>query len=237
MKNIIFILFCFSLHAQSTMMTETKANNLFLHKTGNETITGVKTFSTSPVVPNSTLANSAANVQVVIDKVAASVVDMTAALTAGLSSKANTLDMMGVFATKQNTMVSGTNIKTIGGNTVLGSGNLTEVQNSMAASTSLAPTATAVINYVTFMPFTGKTAAYTLTMTDYCATLTTGSATFTLPTAVGATGKEYVFKNKSTGVLTVSGSIDGGTSRQFTTLNTGMRVISNGTTWDIIGLF
>lgn len=109
----------------------------------------------------------------------------------------------------------------------------------MVASTTLAPTATAVINYVTYMPFTGKTAAYTLTMTDYCATLTTGSATFTLPTAVGATGKEYVFKNKSSGVLTVAGAIDSATNttRQFTTQNTGMRIISNGVTWDIIGLF
>lgn len=46
-------------------------------------------------------------------------------------------------ATKQATLVSGTNIKTVGGQSLLGSGNVTEVQNSMTASTTLAPSVTA----------------------------------------------------------------------------------------------
>ena len=46
--------------------------------------------------------------------------------------------------TKQATLVSGTNIKTVGGQSLLGSGNVTEVQNSLTASTILAPSVTAV---------------------------------------------------------------------------------------------
>jgi len=46
--------------------------------------------------------------------------------------------------TKQATLVSGTNIKTIGGQSILGSGDITEVQNSLTASTILAPSVTAV---------------------------------------------------------------------------------------------
>lgn len=44
----------------------------------------------------------------------------------------------------QSVLVSGTNIKTVGGQSLVGSGNITEVQNSLAASTVLAPSATAV---------------------------------------------------------------------------------------------
>lgn len=44
----------------------------------------------------------------------------------------------------QPTLVSNTNIKTVGGVTLLGSGNVTEVQNSLTASTTLAPSVTAV---------------------------------------------------------------------------------------------
>jgi len=46
--------------------------------------------------------------------------------------------------TKQATLVSGTNIKTIGGQSILGSGDITEVQNSLTSSTILAPSVTAV---------------------------------------------------------------------------------------------
>lgn len=45
---------------------------------------------------------------------------------------------------KQSELVSGTSIKTVGGVSLLGSGDVTEVQNTMSASTVLAPSATAV---------------------------------------------------------------------------------------------
>lgn len=44
----------------------------------------------------------------------------------------------------QDALVSGTSLKTIGGISLLGSGNVTEVQNNLTASTTLAPSATAV---------------------------------------------------------------------------------------------
>lgn len=48
------------------------------------------------------------------------------------------------LALKQDVLVSGTTIKTVGGQSLLGSGNITEVQNSLSASTILAPSVTAV---------------------------------------------------------------------------------------------
>jgi hypothetical protein len=48
------------------------------------------------------------------------------------------------LATKQNTLVSGTNIKTVGGQSIVGSGDVTEVQNSLVASTILAPSVSSV---------------------------------------------------------------------------------------------
>jgi hypothetical protein len=45
---------------------------------------------------------------------------------------------------KQDSLVSGTNIKTVGGQSIVGSGNLTEVQNSLVASTTLAPSVSSV---------------------------------------------------------------------------------------------
>ena len=68
---------------------------MVVHKTGNETISGTKTFRSSPVVPNATTATQAVNKE--------------------------QLD------TKQDTLVSGTNIKTINSTSLLGSGNISVV--------------------------------------------------------------------------------------------------------------
>lgn len=70
----------------------------------------------------------------------------------GLSNVDNTSDVnkpvstatQTALNTKQTTLVSGTNIKTVGGQSLLGSGNLTEVQNNLNASTILAPSVNAV---------------------------------------------------------------------------------------------
>lgn len=70
----------------------------------------------------------------------------------GLGNVDNTSDLNKPISTaaqaaldaKQNALVSGTNIKTVGGVSLLGSGNVTEVQNSLTASTTLAPSVTAV---------------------------------------------------------------------------------------------
>ncbi len=70
----------------------------------------------------------------------------------GLSNVDNTSDInkpvsiatQTALNAKQTTLVSGTNIKTVGGQSLLGSGNVTEVQNSLTSTTTLAPSVSAV---------------------------------------------------------------------------------------------
>lgn len=90
--------------------------------------------------------------------------------------------------------------------------------------------------------YSPKTANYTLTSTDYCVDLTANSATFTLPTAVGVSGKQYVVKNSGSGTTltlatTSSQTIDGTTTKTFNTQFAGCRVISDGANWKIIGTY
>ena len=51
--------------------------------------------------------------------------------------------------------------------------------------------------------YVAKTANYTATTTDHTIEATSGTFTITLPTAVGATGQEYVITNSGTGVVTL----------------------------------
>lgn len=88
-----------------------------------------------------------------------------------------------------------------------------------------------------------KTANYTLTGSDY---LVTGSAsggafTLTLPTAVGATGKEYLLKridqtlgNIISIATTSSQTIDGVTSTTLATQYEHLKVISDGANWIVL---
>jgi hypothetical protein len=117
--------------------SEKAIDTAVVHKTGNETISGTKTFSSSPVVPN--------------------------AITVGQVVNKGQLD------TKQDTLVSGTNIKTINSTSLLGSGNISVVSltgnetiagvktfsstiagniNGNAATASSTPTLSALNDYV-----------------------------------------------------------------------------------------
>lgn len=86
-----------------------------------------------------------------------------------------------------------------------------------------------------------KTAAYGITASDFFVELTANTATFTLPTAVGVAGKQYIVKNSGTGVLTLATSssqtIDGMATKNINTQYMGYRVISDGANWKIIGAF
>lgn len=86
-----------------------------------------------------------------------------------------------------------------------------------------------------------KTASYGITASDFFVELTANTATFTLPTAVGAAGKQYIVKNSGTGVLTLATSssqtIDGMATKNINTQYMGYRVISDGANWKIIGAF
>lgn len=87
-----------------------------------------------------------------------------------------------------------------------------------------------------------KTAAYTLTALDYTVTGDATSATFsfTLPTAVGITGRIYVLKkiDSSVNIVTVdadaSETIDGALTYELTDENESITIQSDGSNWIII---
>ena len=69
---------------------------------------------------------------------------------------------------------------------------------------------------ITF-PATGITASYNVGVNDYLIDVTGNTITVTLPNAIGINGKNYVIKNRGTGVVTVATSgqtIDGVDSKQ-----------------------
>jgi hypothetical protein len=80
-----------------------------------------------------------------------------------------------------------------------------------------------------------KTASYTLTANDHTvwADGTGGAFPIILPTASGATGREYCIKRISAGAnnITVSGTIDGVVNKVLTAQYQSVRVKSNGTSW------
>jgi hypothetical protein len=78
----------------------------------------------------------------------------------------------------------------------------------------------------------------TATATDQVLLFTGSSATtLTLPTAVGITGRAYLVKNTSTGVLTIattsSQTIDAAASWTLDQQNQSVQLISNGTNWSV----
>ena len=83
--------------------------------------------------------------------------------------------------------------------------------------------------------YVGKTANYTLTVTDYLVDCTANTFTVKLPSTHSA-GRIYLVKDTGTGVITIDGNgntIDGETTQtleQFDCLS----VMSNGTNWMII---
>ena len=87
--------------------------------------------------------------------------------------------------------------------------------------------------------YAAKTAAYTLTATDYTVNCTSGTFALTLPTAVDVTGQVYNLKNSGTGVITINTTsaqkIDGSASGALTLAQYDrMTVQSNGANWMIL---
>ena len=85
-------------------------------------------------------------------------------------------------------------------------------------------------------PATGIDANYTVGTNDYLIDITGNTITVTLPTAVGVNGKNYVIKNRGTGVVTVettsSQTIDGANTKSLNN-NDSIEVISDGSNWII----
>ena len=105
-------------------------------------------------------------------------------------------------------------------------------------STVASPTFTGVVTTPGVKKaFATKTGAYTLTSADHVIVGTSGTWNATLPTAVGATGTEYVVKNSGAGIITVnttsSQTIDAATTFTLDQYEA-ITVVSNGTNWVII---
>lgn len=85
-------------------------------------------------------------------------------------------------------------------------------------------------------PLTGINASYSVGENDYLIDVTGNTITVTLPTAVGVNGKNYVIKNRGTGVVTVattsSQTIDGVNTKTLNN-NDSIEVISDGSNWII----
>lgn len=122
-------------------------------------------------------------------------------------------------------------------------GTMSSSSAVITSASTLADATAQLQNQITAMTaYSGKTANYTLTVSDFFVDLTANSATFTLPTAVGIAGKQYVVKNSGSGTVltlatTSSQTIDGTTTKTFNTQYAGIRVASDGANWKIIGTY
>jgi hypothetical protein len=113
--------------------------------------------------------------------------------------------------------------------------------NAATAAAATAAEATARIAAIaalpTFyptMPFHTTAIAYAVLSTDYFVIATASPGIPTFPTAVGITGRAYIFKNNSgssiTPVTTSSQTIDGSVPAAVTNHST-LRLVSDGANW------
>jgi hypothetical protein len=104
------------------------------------------------------------------------------------------------------------------------------------------PTSTFHVNGSISGPYIAKTADYTLTESDFTIDSTANANTYTLPTAVGITGRIYNVKNSSTSTITVdttsSQTIDGSLTISIPAGAAGnkpnLQVQSTGANWIIL---
>jgi hypothetical protein len=87
--------------------------------------------------------------------------------------------------------------------------------------------------------YAAKTTTYTIAATDSVIDCTSGTFTVTLPTAASITGRMYTIKNSGAGVITVgttsSQTIDGSTTYSLGSQYKYVVVVSNGSSWIVVG--
>jgi len=88
--------------------------------------------------------------------------------------------------------------------TVLHGSDLVNGTKPLFGFNTLAPTSTVSVAGSFEASYVAKTADYTANELDYTIHFTSGTNTFTLPTAVGCTGRIYVVKNTTGGNLTLA---------------------------------
>jgi hypothetical protein len=88
------------------------------------------------------------------------------------------------------------------------------------------------------MAYISSAMNYTILAWDHTVVATITGLTFTLPTAVGVAGKEYILKLDVVGTLTIDGYaselIDGATTAVLSDQYESISVISDGANWDIV---
>ncbi|MBK7377366.1 MAG: hypothetical protein IPJ02_17980 [Chitinophagaceae bacterium] len=105
---------------------------------------------------------------------------------------------------------------------------------SLFGFNTLLPTSTVSVGGSFEASYVAKTGDYTATDVDYTIHFTSGTNTFTLPTAVGCTGRIYVVKNTSGNNLTLATTsaqtIDGSAPGTLTT-GSAAQFQSTGANW------
>lgn len=230
-----------------------------VHNTGAETVAGVKTFSSSPIVPAPSSGTDVAN-KTYVDVTAGAGTPDADATTKGKLQLAG--DLAGTAASPQ--IATGVIVNTdINASAAIAlsklatdplarsnhTGNQTMSTISDAGSSATRDVGTTAgtvaagddsritaaisrsINSVS-----GTTSAGSTTKTDYVYNCT-GTFTVTLPTAVSNTNR-YTIKNVSTGVITVattsSQTIDGGATASLPVRYTSIDLISDGANWNVL---
>jgi hypothetical protein len=199
--------------ATTAALIGTKANDSgVVHLTGNETVGGTKTFTSTIIAPTSTNASAAFRIPA------------GALLTSPLSG---TLENDGTNFTYTNsanarqTIVTSANSVTMSNKTLTSPVINTPITQSIVVTVSSAATIT-----------TGDRSKY------YRVLAPTANYNITLPTTT-TTGYEYTFKRVDNTAFsaTLVGTIDGATNLTLTTQYKYVRLISNGTSgsWDIVG--
>lgn len=194
--------------AERTKLTNTSGTN-----TGDQDLSGL--------VPNTRTVNGqplSSNVTLTKSDVGLGNVDNTSDVNKPVSTAQQT-----ALDAKQATLVSATNIKTINGNSLLGSGDLVISGGGGSGITR------------SIVSLTSSSTLGSASLVDYAVFVGAGGAP-TLPTAVGNTNR-YTVKNVDTTnktlATTSSQTIDGSTTITLTP-NTSVDLISDGTNWQVI---
>jgi len=93
------------------------------------------------------------------------------------------------------------------------------------------------IDAIYTLPYSTKTATYTITSDDYLINCTSNTFTINLPTGADIDGRSYVIKNTGTGVITIDAystqTIDGNRTIDLYQYDS-VTIVSDGTNWIII---
>lgn len=210
--------------ATVTLVTTAGSLDSFVQDTGDETIAGIKTFSSIPVGPASdpSTANQLARKSYVDTKVS-----LTGAETvAGVKTFSSIPEGPASNPTTDNQLARKAYVDTKQATSEKGAASGYPALDANAKLTG------------TYKAYAAKTSAYTATATDDIIDCTSGTFTVTLPTAVGIAGKELNIKNSGTGVITIDGNaaetIDGDATKTITTRYQVLTLVSNGSNWVVI---